>query len=78
LVARVLEESGIPTVTLTLMKDVAAAVKPPRSVYLKFPFGSPTGRPNDVEKQTLVLETALQALETIDKPGTILEPDFRY
>ncbi len=73
-----LEEAGIATVTITLMKDVAKAVKPPRSMYLKFPFGSPMGRPDDVEKQITVLKTALQLLEQIDSPGTIIEPNVKY
>lgn len=60
------------------MKDVAESVKPPRSMFLKFPFGSPMGKPSDVENQTFVLKTALQALETIETPGTIIEPEIKY
>jgi len=60
------------------MKDVAESVKTPRSMFLKFPFGSPLGKPGDVENQTLVLKTALEALETIEIPGTIIEPLIKY
>lgn len=60
------------------MKDVAEAVKPPRSMLLKFPFGSPLGKPGDVENQILVLKTALGALETIEIPATIIEPIIKY
>jgi hypothetical protein len=38
------------------MKDVAQSVKPPRSVFLKFPFGSPLGKPGDAATQTHVLK----------------------
>ncbi len=64
--------------TVTMMKDVALAVKPPRSMYLKFPFGSPMGRPGDVQKQTAVLKAMLDGLITIDTPGMILEPSLSY
>ncbi len=73
-----LEESDIATVTITVMKDVAQAVKPPRSIYVKFPFGSPMGRPGDEEKQCMLLKAALQALEQVRSPGTILEPEIKY
>jgi len=77
-VARVLEEKGIATVTLSLMRDVSERVKAPRTVLLKFPFGSPLGKPGDIETQTTVLKTALSALEKIDTAGTIIEPKIRY
>jgi D-proline reductase (dithiol) PrdB len=78
LVARVLEEQGIATVTLAAMRDVVEAVKPPRAVLLKFPFGSPLGRPGDADKQSEVIKTALSLLETADAGGVIAEPDIRY
>ena len=78
LVARVLEEHGIATVTLTLMKDVAQSVKPPRSIFLRFPFGSPMGKPGDTTNQIKVLKTALEALEKIETPASIIETEIKY
>lgn len=78
LVARVLEEHGIATVTLSAMRDVAEAVLAPRAVFLPFPFGSPMGRPKDTAKQTAVLRAVLAALEEIQVPGTIIEARIPY
>lgn len=43
LVARIIEEHQIPTITLNLFKDVAETVKAPRTLHLRFPYGSPVG-----------------------------------
>ena len=72
LIARAAEESGIPTISVTSAFDVTQAVKPPRSVFLNFPLGHQTGKPEQPELQRSIIMDAFRALETITEPGTIV------
>jgi len=51
LIARVVEESGIPTISVSSARDITELVKPPRSVFVNFPLGHETGRPPDEDYQ---------------------------
>lgn len=73
LVARVLEEGGISTVTYTNARDIAASAGNPRQIFLNYPLGNPAGRPNDAENQRDVLRAGLKLLEEADKPGIIID-----
>ena len=73
LVARVLEAGGIPTVTYTNARDIAASAGNPRQIFLNYPLGNPAGRPHDTENQRSVLREGLKLLETADRPGIILD-----
>lgn len=73
LIARAVEEAGVPTLAMTSALDVTQAVKPPRSVFVNFPLGHQTGKPNDPALQRAILRDALAAFETIDRPGRIVE-----
>lgn len=53
-------------------------VRPPRAIYLRYPFGHPLGEAFHVAQQRTILLDALRALETIQDPGTILEPGYRW
>jgi hypothetical protein len=75
LVQRAVEAAGIPTVGVTLNRTVTARVRPPRAVFLRYPFGHPMGEPFAVAQQTAILENLLQTLETAG-PGTIVEPGY--
>ncbi len=63
LVSAELERQGISTVSLQLLREVAEAVRPPRSLLVPFPHGYPLGRPHDSPGQRAVLEAALRLLE---------------
>lgn len=54
-----MEEAGLPTVTLALLKEHAARVKPPRALFVPFPYGYALGRPNDPAFQHRVIAAAL-------------------
>ena len=41
LVARVVEESGIPTMVVATGRDLTAQVRPPRSLFVNFPKAVP-------------------------------------
>jgi len=53
-------------------------VKPPRSIFLKWPFGHPLGEPFQVAQQRAVLTKAFEALQHIKTPGEIVDIPFRW
>lgn len=57
---------------MTSAMDITQAVKPPRSVFVNFPLGHQTGKPNQPELQRNIVSDALRALETITTPGEIV------
>jgi hypothetical protein len=69
LVARALEQEGIPTMTLAVDKDVVESVRPPRAALYDGEFGSVAGLPNWPEHQRRVLDEALRLIEPMDQPG---------
>lgn len=62
LIASVVERSGIPTVCLSLLREVTEKVRPPRSLFLPFPIGYPLGGPDQPELQHSIIQTALELL----------------
>jgi len=68
LVARGLEQAGIPTIMLAVETDVIEKVRPPRAGFYNGEFGSVAGRPLWPEHQRRVLDEALRWLEPIDQP----------
>lgn len=69
LVARAIEQAGIPTMTLAVDKDVVQNVRPPRAALYDGEFGSIAGLPNWPEHQRRVLDEALRLIEPMDQPG---------
>jgi D-proline reductase (dithiol) PrdB len=77
-VQRAIEAAGLPTIGITLQKAVTRRVRPPRALYLRYPFGHPMGEGFATAQQRTILLDALTALETISQPGTIVEPGYRW
>ena len=69
LIARALEEAGIPTIMIGVERDVVEMVRPPRTAYYVGELGSVVGKPNWKEYQLRVLDEALRWIETFDQPG---------
>ena len=61
--ARVLEAAGIATIAIALVREHAARVRPPRSLWVPFYFGFALGRPNDAPFQHRVIRAALDLLD---------------
>ena len=78
LIAREIESRGIPTISMSSAYSITAAVCPPRAVYLDFPLGHTAGKPHDPALQRRILSDALDALVTIDAPGTIRRLPYRW
>ncbi|MFQ5883277.1 MAG: hypothetical protein ACE5I9_12570 [Candidatus Methylomirabilales bacterium] len=73
---RTIEARGIPTIGITIQKEITMRVKPPRALSLRYPFGHPLGEAFQIKQQRTILLEALRGLETIENPGTILEPGY--
>ena len=58
--------------------SITAAANPPRAVYLDFPLGHTAGKPHDAALQRRILRDTLEALVTIDTPGTIRRLPYRW
>jgi hypothetical protein len=67
-----LEQAGIATTLIALVRDNAERCKPPRALWTPFELGRPLGPPNDPAFQRKVLMTALDLLTREDGP-VILE-----
>ena len=78
LIQRAIEAEGIPTIGITLQKEVTRRVKPPRALSLRYPFGHPMGEAFAVRQQRAILVLALSALETLTEPGAIVEPGWAW
>jgi hypothetical protein len=73
LVARVIEEQGIPTVLVSTGRDLTAQVRPPRSLFVNFPMGNPFGRPFDAAMQRRILRDALALAGSATQPGELVD-----
>jgi D-proline reductase (dithiol) PrdB len=78
LIQRAIEAAGIPTIGISILKEVTQKVRPPRTLFLRYPFGHPLGEAFNMQQQRTILLDALHGLETIAEPGTILEPGYRW
>lgn len=78
LLARAIEQAGIPTTSITSALNLTRLVKPPRAVFVNFPRGHQTGKKFEPELQKGILHDALNALYTIEEPGTIVELPYRW
>jgi hypothetical protein len=76
LVQRVLEEKGIPTVSLSMIPDLTRAVGVPRLAGIGYPMGRPLGRPHDADGQRAVLRCTLTLLATARGADTYVELPF--
>jgi len=73
LIQRVIESSGIPTISISVNRPYTEKVKPPRSIFLRWPFGHPLGEPGRADQQAAVLNKAFEALCTTQTPGQIID-----
>jgi D-proline reductase (dithiol) PrdB len=69
LIQSVIEKAGIPTVSVTLLREVTTRVAPPRALAVDRPLGYPLGSPDDREEQRRII---LEALDLLSRP--VAEP----
>ena len=74
LVAAALEQQGISTVVVQLLRMVTERVRPPRALFVPFRHGYPLDSPNNPEKQRAVITAALDLLTDRSlKPPAIVD-----
>lgn len=78
LIQRAIEERGVPTVSVTVARDVTEAIKVPRALFLPWPMGHHFGAPFHTDLQRRVVLAALGLLETGNEPGTILDLRIKW
>lgn len=78
LIARTLEEQGIPTVCVVMNRDIVENVKAPRALFVRFPYGAPLGPANHIDTQEAVIRAALDLLVHASVPGTIVEASIEW
>jgi hypothetical protein len=73
-IAHFLEEEGIATTLVALIRPHAEKARPPRALWVPFQLGRPVGGPGQADFQRTVIRSALALLESTPAPS-ILE-DF--
>ncbi len=68
-----LEEEGIATVAISLIRPQTENTKPPRALWVPFELGRPFGPPGEPAFQKRVILAALRLLERVDGPVVIAD-----
>lgn len=76
LVARALEESGIPTVVFCTARDIVEYCGVPRLVHSDFPLGNPCGEPFNRDQQRDIIEIGFKLLESAFVPRTAIQTPY--
>jgi len=78
LAARAVEAEGVPTVSLSIVREITEKTPPPRALFLRFPFGHALGEAGRREQHHRVLYLALELLFSAATPGTIRDAGLRW
>jgi hypothetical protein len=73
--ARVFEAAGLSTVGIAMVREHAVKVRPPRLLFVPFPFGYALGKPNDRQLQHRVLAATLDLLAQPSGPVLVDFPE---
>ncbi|MEK7423212.1 MAG: hypothetical protein AAB131_05160 [Actinomycetota bacterium] len=73
--AHVFEATGIATIVLSSVREMAEKVSPPRALHCEFPLGRPLGRPGDAAFQHDVLARAFALLGAPSGPVLVDHPE---
>jgi hypothetical protein len=70
IIARGLEQSGVPSIVISVDRGITDRVRPPRTAYYSGEFGCVAGQPNWKQHQLRILDETLRWIETYDQPGS--------
>ena len=73
LVARYLEDHGLPTVVIGTARDIVEHCGVARHVFTDFPLGNPCGEPFDVAMQRKIVNASLDLLASATVPRTTIQ-----
>ena len=68
---RAIERRGVPTVSVTVARDVTDHIKPPRAVFVPFMMGHHFGVPFHRDLQRRIILEALDRLTGAEQSGEI-------
>jgi len=71
LIARGLEEAGLPTALVSVMPGLSGPARPPRQVIRRLNIGATVGRPHDVEGQRSTLTRLIALIENAEEFGAV-------
>lgn len=71
LIQSIIEKAGIPTASVTLLREITERVAPPRALFVEFPLGFPLGAPNAPALQTEIILATLGLLAESIPPAII-------
>lgn len=63
--------------SISILRDVTEKVRPPRALFLRWPFGHPLGEPFYVAQQHTILRDAFRFLFEA-QPGEIRDLPYRW
>ena len=78
LIARHLEENGLPTVIVGSALDIVEHAGVPRFLFTDFPLGNPCGHPWRRDMQRAIVAQALDVLATAQGPRTIVRAPYAW
>ncbi len=73
--ASVLEQSGLATVAISIIREQVVATQPPRALHCEFPLGRPLGKPGDSAFQHEILDAAFDLLNAESGPVLVDYPE---
>lgn len=69
---------GIATISLSLVKEMTALIKPSKALYIQHPFGLTLGGAGDGNLHEAVLKDCLQYAATPLEAGTIIDLPYEW
>lgn len=73
--AHELEEAGVATTQISLIREHTEKIRPPRALWVPFDLGRPLGAPGEDAFQRRVLRAALELLEAPEGPVLVDFPE---
>lgn len=78
LIQREIEAAGIPTVGVSVCRDITYSLQAPRAVCLRFPLGNPFGAAMDTPMHSRILKDALGLIESVSAPGVVVDLPYDW
>ncbi len=78
LIQREIEAAGIPTVGVSVCRDITYQLQVPRAIALRFPLGNPFGSSMDATMQSRVLRDALSLVHRVQAPGEVVNLPYDW
>ena len=63
---------------MTVQPHITSNIGVPRAVYIRYPAGNQVGEPGKPLQQRTILTDALEAVNYIQSPGTVVELPYRW